>query len=56
LDFKKIQGLFGTDCYKIYLRQEAFNKVLKGIITQTGIALLSQVNSLPQMALALLNG
>ena len=32
LDFKKIQGLFGTDCYNIYLRQEVFNKVLKGIV------------------------
>ena len=32
LDFKRIQGLFGTDCYNIYLRQEVFNKVLKGIV------------------------
>lgn len=31
LDYKLIQQLFGTDCYNIYLRQEAFNKFLKSI-------------------------
>jgi transposase len=31
LDYRKIQKLFGTDCYNIYLRQEAFNKFLKSI-------------------------
>ena len=31
LDYKIIQELFGTDCYNIYLRQEIFNKTLKGI-------------------------
>jgi len=32
LDYKRIQQLFGTDCYNIYLRQEAFNKFLKDIV------------------------
>ena len=31
LDYKMIQNLFGADCYKIYHRQEAFNKFLKNI-------------------------
>jgi transposase len=31
LDYKKIQDLFGTDCYNIYLRLEAFNRFLKEI-------------------------
>lgn len=31
LDYKKIQELFGTDCYNIYMRQEAFNQFLKSI-------------------------
>jgi len=32
LDYKLIQDLFGTDCYNIYHRQEAFNKLLKNIV------------------------
>jgi len=32
LDYKLIQQLYGTDCYNIYLRQEAFNKFLKDIV------------------------
>ena len=32
LDYERIQGLFGTDCYNIFLRQEVFNKFLKGIV------------------------
>jgi transposase len=31
LDYKRIADLFNTDCYTIYLRQEAFNKTLKNI-------------------------
>jgi len=31
LDYKLIQHTYGTDCYNIYLRQEAFNKSLKKI-------------------------
>ena len=31
LDYKLIQDAFGTNCYNIYLRQEAFNKFLKKI-------------------------
>ena len=31
LDYKLIQDTYGTDCYNIYLRQEAFNKFLKNI-------------------------
>ena len=31
LDYKLIQNTYGTDCYNIYLRQEAFNKFLKNI-------------------------
>jgi len=31
LDYKLIQDAFGTNCYNIYLRQEAFNKFLKSI-------------------------
>jgi len=31
LDYKLIQDIYGTDCYNIYLRQEAFNKFLKNI-------------------------
>ena len=31
LDYKKIQELFGTDCYNVYLRQEEFNKFLNSI-------------------------
>jgi hypothetical protein len=30
-DYKKLQTLFGTDCYNVYLRVEAFHKFLKGI-------------------------
>jgi transposase len=30
-DYKLIQDAYGTDCYNIYLRQEAFNKFLKNI-------------------------
>jgi transposase len=30
-DYKRIQEMFGTDCYNIYLRQEIFNKFLKSI-------------------------
>lgn len=29
LDYKVIQTLFGTDCYRIYQRQEVFNQALK---------------------------
>ena len=32
LDYQKIQVLFGTDCYNIYLRLEAFNRFLKEIV------------------------
>lgn len=32
LDYKAIQDLYGTDCYNIYWRQEAFNKFLKKIV------------------------
>ncbi len=31
LDYELIQDTYGTDCYNIYLRQEAFNKFLKNI-------------------------
>ena len=31
LDYKKIQQIFGTDCYNIFQRQEVFNKFLKNI-------------------------
>ena len=31
LDYELIQDTFGTNCYNIYLRQEAFNKFLKNI-------------------------
>ena len=31
LGYKKIQQLFGTDCYNVFLRLEAFNKFLKNI-------------------------
>jgi hypothetical protein len=31
LDYKLIQDTYGTDCYNIYFRQEAFNKFLKNI-------------------------
>nr|WP_242833675.1 transposase [Desulfosporosinus youngiae] len=31
LDYKLIQDTYGTDCYNIYFRQEAFNKFLKTI-------------------------
>ena len=31
LDYKRVQELFGTDCYNMYLRQEIFNKFLKSI-------------------------
>ena len=31
LDYKLIQGMFGADCYNIYLRQEVFNRFLKNI-------------------------
>ena len=30
-DYKLIQNAFGTSCYNVYLRQEAFNKFLKNI-------------------------
>lgn len=32
LDYKLIQDTYGTNCYNVYLRQEAFNKFLKNII------------------------
>lgn len=32
LDYKLIQDTFNTNCYNIYLRQEAFNKILKTIV------------------------
>jgi hypothetical protein len=32
LDYKRIQDLFGTDCYNIYHRQESFNKFMKSIV------------------------
>ena len=32
LDYERIQGLFGTDCYNIFLRQEVYNKFLKDIV------------------------
>jgi hypothetical protein len=31
LDYKAIQNAFSTDCYNMYLRQEAFNKFLKSV-------------------------
>jgi transposase len=31
LDYKMIQGTFGTDLYNVYHRQEVFNKLLKNI-------------------------
>ena len=31
LDYKLIQDAFGTNCYNIYLLQEAFNKFLNNI-------------------------
>jgi transposase len=31
LDYKSLQDLFGTDCFNIYLRQEAFNKFLASV-------------------------
>jgi transposase len=31
LDYKKIQELFKTDCYNVYLKQEEFNRFLKKI-------------------------
>lgn len=31
LDYGLIQNRYGTDCYNIYMRQEAFNKFLKNI-------------------------
>jgi hypothetical protein len=31
LDYKRIQNLFGTDCYNIYQRLEAFNKFLNSV-------------------------
>ena len=34
LDYKKIQNLFGTDCYSVYLRQEFFRKFLNSISLQ----------------------
>jgi len=34
LDYKVIQNVFNMDCYNIYHRQEAFNKILKGIIVE----------------------
>jgi len=30
-DYKKLQSLFGTDCYNVFLRIEAFNKFLNAI-------------------------
>jgi len=32
LDYKKMQDLFGTDCYNVYLRIEAFNRFLLKIV------------------------
>jgi len=32
IDYKKLQTLFGTDCYNVYLKQEVFNKFLKSIV------------------------
>jgi len=32
LDYKKIQNLFGTNCYNIYHRLESFNKFLNSIV------------------------
>jgi transposase len=34
LDYKKIQDLFGTDCYSVYLRQEVFGKFLISVSMQ----------------------
>jgi len=34
LDYRKIQDLFGTDCYNVYLRQEFFRKFLNSIALQ----------------------
>ena len=31
LDYRLIQQTYGTDCYNVFLRQEVFNKFLKGI-------------------------
>lgn len=31
-DYRCIQQMYGTDCYNVYLRQEAFNKFLKRIV------------------------
>jgi len=31
LDYKKIQALFGMSCFNVYLRQEAFEKILNAI-------------------------
>jgi transposase len=31
LDYRQIQSVFGTDCYNVYLRLDAFNKFLKKI-------------------------
>ena len=31
LDYEKIQKLFRTDCYDMWLRQEVFNRFLKNI-------------------------
>jgi flagellin len=38
------------------IAREMTDFVKNQLLTQTGISLLSQVNSLPQMALSLLNG
>ena len=38
LDYQEIQKLFGSDCYNICLRQEAFTKVLRGISLPTAPA------------------
>ena len=32
LDYRKIQNIFGTNCYNIYQRLESFNKFLKNIV------------------------
>jgi hypothetical protein len=31
VDYKVIQDAFGTDCYKMYMRQEEFNRFLKSV-------------------------
>ena len=30
-DYKRIQEIFKTDCYNVFLRVEEFNKILKSI-------------------------